>query len=456
MNNSIPSPRSFLQGPITGEYVPYGFSSFFYLTRNRPVFTQMVIREMLADPRVLFGLWLIKGPIQDKASFDVECSDAAVSEFVHRQINRFWRNSVTIALKALDWGYSGSEVLYTVRNRAPVSHDPFTPPSGFVGQPNRQPVSMGFPPGETSGPSNPDYTQPLDQQTQAEVAQSPTFSAAPELFIEFDRLKDIHSADLQAVTLRGELVGMYVHRGFNSDIRQNNYNRRLYIGHHKKFWHVHWAEKNPWYGLSRLFGAFIPWWEKWSDGGFRDIRRLWFHKNAFEGGTLYYPAGGSTRDENGNIISFKDLGRELLEKKRSGGMLFLPGTVTGDGRVRQWEYIPAQSNAVPAGLLDYGNLLDKEILEGMGVPTEIIESSGEQGFGAASGRQVPETAFYAILQSLVNILIDDFKKQVLEPLVLVNFGPGIEFDVIPVPMTASTDPATQQPVPSGQNIPPAE
>lgn len=449
-------PKDLLGKPLTSEYVPQGFNSLFYYTRNRPAFTPATVSEMLADPRILFGLWLIKGPIQDKAKFEVECDNQEVADFCQRQIDRLWRNSLPIALKCLDWGYSGSEVLYTVKQKPAVQPNPFQQPGqpGGANDPsaNQQPpFAMAFPPKEKAKgkqPSQPSSNyQPTDSSSNYQSNEQPApeydpndpnpLQSQPELLVEFDRLKDIHSLDIKAITHRGEVAGMYVTR---SSFQEGRHSQNLYIGGPKKFWTVHWRERHPWYGLSRLFGCHIPWWEKWSDGGYRDIRRLWFHKQAFDGGEFYFPMGGSMRDENGNIVSFQVLARELMEKKRTGGILFLPNTSDGEGH-RQWELIPGKPNPVPAGLLEYGQLIDKEILEGLGVPTEIIESSGEQGFGASSGRQVPETAFYAILQGLVNPLIDDFKKQVLEPLVKLNFGDGIDFDVVPIPMTASTEPA---------------
>jgi hypothetical protein len=119
----------------------------------------------------------------------------------------------------------------------------------------------------------------------------------------------------------------------------------------------------------------------------------------------------------------------MIEKKRTGGVLTLPNTVGPDGSGRAWEYLPPQGNPVPAGLLDYGDLLKDEVLEGMGIPPEIIQSSGETGFGSASGRQVPQMAFYSLLLELKHWLVLDFDAHVLRYLVTLNFG-NVPYEII--------------------------
>ncbi len=372
---------------FTKDYLPSAGSIQFYSIRNRPLFTRQMVREMLTDPRISYGLYLIKGPICSNAKFEVECTSAEVKNYLTTAIERFWRNSASRALKAIEWGFSGSEVMYRMK----------------------------------------------------------------EGRIHFDVLKDLDPTDCSPVRHCGKLVGIHVLN--NRYDRNASYVRgtnRIYLGGPKALWHVHWRERSPWWGVSRLFGVHIPYWEKWSEGGYRDIRRLWFHKNAFEGGTMYYPPG-STYDDQGVPRSNKDLAREMLEKKRSGGTLTLPNTPGGDGGQRAWEHIPAIANATPEGLLEYGAALDTEILEAMGIPPEVIESGGDQGFGSSTGRQVPQEAFYAILNELVQWLVADFDNQVLRALVEINFGEGIDYEIYPLPLGESS---VEEPLPgesTGEN-----
>jgi hypothetical protein len=79
--------------PISQDYVPWGtygmWGYYGFLNRNRPPFTYYTVREMLCDPRVIFGLWLIKGPIISKSKFEVECSRSDVTDYINKNLKRF-------------------------------------------------------------------------------------------------------------------------------------------------------------------------------------------------------------------------------------------------------------------------------------------------------------------------------------------------------------------------------
>jgi hypothetical protein len=90
----------------------------------------------------------------------------------------------------------------------------------------------------------------------------------------------------------------------------------------------------------------------------------------------------------------------------------------------------------------------------MGIPYEVIEASGNEGFGSSSGREIPETAFYAILQEELNWLIHDFVNQIARPMVQVNASLGLlPYDTFGVlahplesnPMEMEYDETKQQP-----------
>lgn len=375
------SEEELLRSPITEDYTPWGtwggLSFVGFINHNRPPFTVWTIREMLCDPRVTFGLWLIKGPIIAKTKFEIETSRPEVEEFLQKNLKRFWMNSVSRVMKALEWGYSGSEVLYRYNSEDGRIH--------------------------------------------------------------FDTVKDIESIDLRPVTVDSTICGFAIRNVETSDSTtlDNEYPKteemktktgdfKKYLGFPKCLYHLHSRERNAWFGLSRLFGAHVPWWEQWSSDGYRQLRRLWFMKNAFEGGVMYHPM--STIATKQGPMPARDYARELIEKKRSGGTLTLPNTPGPDGQGKAWEYIPPQGNPVPAGLLDYGQLLRDEVLEGMGIPPEVIQSGGETGFGSSSGRQVPQMAFYSVLQELAQWLVYDFDTQVLRYLVQMNFG-DVQYEI---------------------------
>jgi len=371
-------PNELLRTHVT-EYIPNAYSGYWLFNRNRPLFTQFTIREMLIDPRVTFGLWLIKGPMLSKAKFMVDSENSEVKEHVVDLINEFWLNGAVQALKAVEWGYSGNEVLYK-----------------------------------------------RDEKTGR---------------ITYSGLKDFESPSVKIVTKHGKRSGILVD---NFQTVQMEPGKAVYLGGPKAFHHVHWRHLHPHYGRSRLVGAHIPWNEMWSEGGYRDIRRMWFYKNCFAGGTIYHPQGHAKTPE-GRIIAYQDIAQEIVEKMRTGAVMALPGDMDNRGN-RKWEYIDPKGNTIPAGLFDYGDSLRIEILEAMGIPYEVIESSGNEGFGSSTGRAIPETAFYSILQEELNWLIYDFVEQIARPSVQINAALGLlpydTFKVLAHPL--DSDPANME------------
>jgi hypothetical protein len=372
MNTVYVDPNQLLQTQVQ-DYVPYqlGYGSSTIFHRKRPLFTLFSIREMELSPQVLFGLWLIKGPIMTKSRFLVDCDNEEVRQFVVNQINSFWNNGAVQALNAIEWGYSGSEVIY-----------------------------------ET------------DEDTQA---------------ISYKHLKYFDAQNTKVVTKNGNRTGLLIDNFLTLSMQPG---KAVYLGGPKAFHHVHWRHLHPWYGRSRLVGAYIPWYEKWSEGGYRDIRRLWFYKNAFEGGIIYHP-NGYVKTPDGQLIAYQDLAQSMIEKKRTGGVWAFPSDTDARGN-KKWEYQDPKGNTIPAGLFDYGDKLDDEILEAMGIPTEVVRSMGNEGFGSSTGRQIPETAFYSILQEEVQWLMFDFVEQVIKPLVQINAAlkrmPYEQFRVLTYPL----------------------
>jgi len=399
--------NSFLGETESEEYVPQTlYSAYGYIglmNRNRPPFSYFMIKDMLCDPRILLGLWMLKGPLVASTEFEVKCSNAEVTDFVTDNLNRFYRNSVHRVLKALDWGFSASEVLYRYNTEDGLIH--------------------------------------------------------------FDSVKDFDSLDCRPVVYRGKVVGFHYRR--NSDPWSgSSYSPRKpddtkgeanlewgYLGAPRALWHTHWRDRNPYFGVSRLFGVHVPWWEKWAEDGYRNIRRLWFTKCAFDGGVMYHPAGTINTKDRGPMPA-RDYAREIIEKKRTGAVLTLPNTMAGtDGTTRAWEYQPPEGNPTPAGLLEYGESLDMEILEAFGIPPSVLQSSGSGGLQeGGGGGDLGEDAYHGNLPELNLTLTDDFNRQALRYLVQYQFG-LTEYEVIVHPIGKAT-PATPLLGPDGLPIPP--
>jgi len=247
--------------------------------------------------------------------------------------------------------------------------------------------------------------------------------------IHFDKLKSLQPLSCRAGAHRGALVYARIKMKSSED---NATLESIYLYKPRVLWTVHSRNYHRWYGRSRLYAAYLPWIEKWDEGGFRDSRSLFMHKYAFEGGTLYYPVGSDEiMQGTGNVATrknYKHEAQEVLDKKRTGGTLALPNVTNPTTGNKQWEYLPPTVTPPPSHIMEHGRDLNDEILEAIGIPPEIARA---EGTGAYAGRRVPEDAFYAILQEEVNWNINDANEQIFEPLVQANFGTGIQYEIVP-------------------------
>lgn len=228
--------------------------------------------------------------------------------------------------------------------------------------------------------------------------------------IEFKELRFLHPRDVKAVTRDGELVAIEVKRTRKTD------SDPIYIEPPKCLWLVHDDKSNRWYGRSRLEGAFNSWWQMWKPKGYLDLRHMWFHRYAYEGGILYYPDGTTQNPETGEEIPNAVVATELLDKKETGSSLALPQKT---GENRDWEWEAPKGNQPPEGLLEYGDALRDEMWEGIGVPPEVAK---QEGTGSFAGRRVPQQAFYSMLQELANVVAFGFDTQSILPRVKLSWG----------------------------------
>lgn len=358
-----------------------------------PWFNFLTIETMLRDPRIVYGLNLIKGPIATYTKFFSEeesespdihtaivelnyhfpyaviCKNKEQEEYIISQLNRFWDVGLMRALKALEWGFSGSQILYKKNSKGQLI---------------------------------------------------------------FDNLHPYHSQELRCLTRKRGVIGF---------IRNNDRNRYIPIG--KGFWHVHGRDYDSFYGISRLKGAHVPWHETWMMGGARDIRRTWFFRHAYDGGEIYYPEG-SYQDENGQTHSNETLAVKMAEAKRTGSTAIFPSTKDLSNK-RLWEYEAPKAGVTPQGLGEYIQLLRDEELEGMGIPPEVVQSGSGNGLGSATGRMVPLMAFIASLTPIGSDLLTDFRQQILDPVLLplAKFKDDYQIKRI-VPKTPPSGPGQNQ------------
>lgn len=363
---------NYLLGHLVKPQFTLGLNSFNYPLDMRyahhfPFFCEMTIQTMLLDPRIYFGLNLLKGPICTYTKFFseeesenpnlgeslqqfnyhfpyvVRCKNKDQEAFIIRQLKRLWNTSIFHMLTCLDWGYSGNEVIYKKNSKGQV---------------------------------------------------------------EFDKLITLHpTMGAKCHVRNGGIVG------FTTATNP----KLIPIG--KGIWTLHQAHLNSYYGQSQLKGAHIPWHETWMLGGARDIRRTWFFRCAYNGGNIYYPEGNYTDPETGLQQPNEYLAARIAEQKRSGSTGLLPSSKGLDGK-RAWEFEDPSAAQTPQGMEQYISLLRDEELEGLGIPPEVVSNGGSDGFGGATGRMVPLTSWMATLTPISNNCINTFREQVLDNVVL--------------------------------------
>jgi hypothetical protein len=351
--------------PKTAGYAPSVMWSMWQTSNRTPPFHIMRVPWMLIDPRLQFGLYLIKGPIAAKSKIFVKCDNPEAKAYIVKALCRFWQNSLMRALEAVQWGFSASEV--------------------------------------------------VDRR-------------APDGTIEFHGLKSLYPLDVTAIEniTEGTITGVRVGNmpgGKIATLRAPHF-----------FWHVHGREHSPIFGLSRFFPAWKTFLEKWDSGGYRDIRRLFYYKNAFSSGQIWHP-DTDLPTSGGGFISAQQYAQQLLEQARTGGSMTFPNASTIVNGQQDWIYQPPSAVPPPPGMDSYGDRLDDELFEALGIPGEIANA---QGTGAFAGRVVPKEAFMASEQELLNWLLCDIKDQILDPRVSYNFGPT-EYELQPYSMLQEED-----------------
>lgn len=235
--------------------------------------------------------------------------------------------------------------------------------------------------------------------------------------LQFDRVRTFYALDMRAVTRQGCLVGFTLNNSFLSN-QNKAAAKKVFVGIPKGIWYVHQPHYNPWYGRSQLYGSYLPWIETWRNGGYLDVRSLFYYKYAYRGQYMYYPPTGTVRGENSEQWTPQQLARDILEKLATGHTCALPGTRSADGQ-REWEIVDPQVQPPLVGVLEYGSALEREMLLGMGVNPEV--SANDSGGGYA-GRRIPQQAFYAMLHLIASAAVNTFVEQVLDSLVKINYG----------------------------------
>jgi hypothetical protein len=188
------------------------------------------------------------------------------------------------------------------------------------------------------------------------------------------------------------------------------------------------AEFGNAYGCALLERAYPAWHEKWMHGGAKRLLRQRMMKDAYVGDVLYYPPEAEFELPNGESVQWRDLAREIVEARASGGTLTLPLVRDTDGQ-RLIEYTPPQSTGGMTQIFQWKRDIDSDIWKSLEVPPEVIEAFARgSGF---SGRTVPLMICLAAVQQELAEIIACIDRDVLRPLTHLNFGRVPDYEIRP-------------------------
>lgn len=226
--------------------------------------------------------------------------------------------------------------------------------------------------------------------------------------VKFSKFVPVYPEDMTILVRGSRRVGMKVKMKGRQDVVLNGHESFLYINN---------REFSSWDGTSELEGAYDPWIEKTQRGGAKEIRKLWFYKNSFTSGQLFVPPGGFT-DAAGNEVKWLDVGRQAMESFKAGGSWVFEMVYDEQGRPL-FELKPATTGGDAASILQYPKELDAEILQGIGIPDDILTQNS--GVGGYAGRTIPLMAFFVSQEVKLRRIVSDVKEQVLDYLTWLNF-----------------------------------
>lgn len=264
-------------------------------------------------------------------------------------------------------------------------------------------------------------------------------------YMQYDTFHDLPWVSMTPLSQSGKMVGLKVKGGDGSFTFGNS---EVVLSCPNYFWLPNRPRFGSFRGRSRLGPAWEPFMEKRARHGAVDSRRLWYQKNAYDGGVMYHPYG-TLQFPDGTEVDAGDWAQQMLERKETGGSLAVPSLFDPETKQRMWEYKPPQANSTMEDLRQYPKDLDREILLGLGVPPEMIEGGELAGTGYA-GRAIPALIFYTMEDQLVDLIISWFDDLVVWPLVLYNFG-NIEYHILPTSLlkTQREDHQQQKNMPQG-------
>ena len=237
------------------------------------------------------------------------------------------------------------------------------------------------------------------------------YKIGEQSMVEISGLKDFHPRDTRPLIAEGAVVGITV-----GSVKGAG---KVPLWSPKSLWLTYKDRHGSNFGQSLLEHAYAPWFEKWMRGGAIKLRQMRMQKDAWIGDQIRYPANKKIILPTGEVVSYRDIARELVELRQSGGVFGLPSDRDEKGNLL-FEYTPPQHVDGATMMFDYCDRIDAEIIEGLEVPKEVAQAA-ETGSGF-SGRSIPFIALLSLLQEEFDGYVQQIDRQVLRPLCRLNFG----------------------------------
>jgi hypothetical protein len=207
----------------------------------------------------------------------------------------------------------------------------------------------------------------------------------------------------------------------------------------KAAWYSHRPRFNQFYGRSQFLGAWRPWRRLgWRDGVEQVIDAA-IYRAGYRGPVVRHPPEdmqtarigipATVADSSGGLRrSAQDVARQIAEWSKAGASITMSSAqyppAMGGGNKWDIDWPDHVMDVRP--LIEAARYLEDQIMLGIGVPPELVKAGGT-GSGY-SGRSIPREAFLDGQQRIADAMLQMFVEQVINPLVLWNFG-DVPFNV---------------------------
>lgn len=247
----------------------------------------------------------------------------------------------------------------------------------------------------------------------------PTFRTNPRTgLIEIEDLKDFAPEDVRALESEGKVCGFRL-KG------------QPLMGPFALWLSFNTEYGSP-YGKGLLRRMYGPWYLKWMTHGVEDLIKLRMIKDAYIGDIFWYAENQMAELPDGTQVSFRDLYRQISEKRLSGGAMVLPKVVDDKGH-ELTGYTPPQTVGGASDVFIWADRTDEAIFRGSDIPLEVVKAQENGGF---SGRSIP----FMTLLGVCNQEFADYVQPIeryLKMMAWLNWGADQEFEIKPKSLVES-------------------